>query len=162
MIFGKLISGHFDILMSQYSQVNNSCTSWLCQNSAICSIQKELDTQITSKHIQAPQIRLNSLRHPQRYPPAISRQYKTPTDANRHQQTPADTARLIKKHLAVSAGVCCRLLVSIAVCWCLLLSAGVLCCMEMSLGCLCGCLGTSEWYLWMPGVFRCVWELSER
>ena len=32
VIFGKLISGHFDILMSQYSQVTNSCTSWLCQN----------------------------------------------------------------------------------------------------------------------------------
>ena len=25
-------SGHFDILMSQYNQVTNSCTSWLCQN----------------------------------------------------------------------------------------------------------------------------------
>ena len=165
VIFGKLISGHFDILMSRYSQVNNSCTSWLCQNSAICSVQKGLDTQITLKHIQAPQICLNTTQIPSETPrgtPRISRQHKMPTDTNRHQQTPADTARLIKKHLAVFPGVCCRLLVSVAVCWCLLLSAGVLCCMEMSVGCLCGCLRASEWYLWMPVVFRCVWELSER
>ena len=99
---------------------------------------------------------------PRGTPQDISRQHKMPTDTNRHQQTPADTARLIKKHLAVSAGVCCRLLVSFAVYWCLLLCAGVLCCMEMSVGCLCGCPRVSEWYLWMTGFFRCVWELSER
>ena len=139
----------------------------LCQNSAVCSIQKGLDNQITSKHIQAPQIRLNTTQIPSDTPrgtpqtsPDNTRRQQMPTDTNRHQQTPADTARLIKKHLAVSAGVCCRLLVSVAVCWCLLLSAGVLCCMEMSVGCLCGCLRVSEWYLWMRGVFGCVWELS--
>ena len=138
MIFGKLISGHFDILMSQYSQVNNSCTSWLCQNSAICSIQKGLDTQITSKHIQAPQICLNTTQIPSDTPrgtpqtsPDNTRRQQMPTDTNRHQQTPTDTSRHCQTHqkapgsvcwcLLPSDGLCCCLLVSVAVRWCLVL-----------------------------------------
>ena len=150
MIFGKLISGHFDILMPHYSQLN-FFFSGLSKNGIIGSILQGLSAQITPKHIQAPQICRNTTHVPSVTPrgtpqtsPDNTRRQQMPTDTNRHQQTPADTARLIKKHLAVSAGVYCRLLVSVAVCWCLLLSAGVFCCIEMSLGCLCGCLGVSE------------------
>ena len=129
MIFGKLVSGHFDILMSQYSQVNNSGTSWLRQNIAICSIQKGLDTQITSKHIQAPQIRLNTTQIPSDTPrgtpqtsPDNTRRQQMPTDANRHQQTLPDSSK--------SSWQCP--LVSVAVCWSLLLSVAVCCCLSLS------------------------------
>ena len=84
------------------------------------------------------------------------------TDANRHQQTPTNTSRHWQTpqkapgrcplvSVLPSVGLCCCLLLSVAVRWCLLLYGDV-----------CGCLRVYEWYLWMPGVFRCVWDLSER
>ena len=132
MIFGKLISGHFDILMSRYSQVNNSCTSWLCQNSAICSVQKGLDTQITPKHIQAPQICLNTTQIPSDTPrgttqtsPDNTRRQQMPTDTNRHQQTLSDSSKSTWQCPLVSVAVCWSLLLSIGVCCCLLVSSVV-------------------------------------
>ena len=132
MIFGKLISGHFDILMSRYSQVNNSCTSWLCQNSAICSVQKGLDTQITLKHIQAPQICLNTTQIPSDTPrgtpqtsPDNTRRQQMPTDTNRHCQTHQKAPGSVRWCLLPSVGLCCCPLVSVAVRWCLVLYGDV-------------------------------------
>ena len=138
MIFGKLISGHFDILMSHYSQLKKNrffraVQEW--HNWLHSARTQRSDNSQT--HLKTPGIHKyhsDTLRQPHRHPTDISIQHKTPADSNRHQQTatetnrrqqtPADTARCFLMSLAVSAGVC----------WCLLASVGVLCCLEMSGG----------------------------
>ena len=130
----------------------------LCQNSAVCSIQKGLDNQITSKHIQAPQIRLNTTQipsdtprgTPQTYPDNTRRQ-QMPTDTSRHQQTLPDSSKNTWQCPLVSVAVCWSLLLSIGVCCCLLVSCVVWKCMwgvyVVAWGYLngiCGCLGFSD------------------
>ena len=104
----------------------------LCQNSAVCSIQKGLDNQITSKHIQAPQIRLNTTQIPSDTPrgtPQTSsdntRRQQMPTDTSRHQQTLPDSSKNTWQCPLVSVAVCWSLLLSIGVCCCLLVSCVV-------------------------------------
>ena len=51
MIFVNLIYKHFDILMSQYGQVTNSCTSWLCQMLALTRVSISRNSRGEMIHI---------------------------------------------------------------------------------------------------------------
>ena len=139
MIFGKLISGHFDILMSHYGQLKKSSFfravqewhNWL----HYARTQRSDNSQTYLKTPSIHKYHSDTLRQPHRHPTDISIQHKTPADSNRHQwtatetnrrqQTPADTARCFLISLAVSAGVCWCLLVSFGICWHLVLSGDV-------------------------------------
>ena len=122
MIFRKLISGHFDILMSQYDQVKKmSCLLGKCQNGVSALYCKEWEPRYppnTSKRLWYP---LKPLRHPQtppdipqtphRHPtdtphtsPGNTTCQQTTTDANGHRQT-------------YSSSTCQCIGVSGSVCW---------------------------------------------
>ena len=119
MIFVNLIYGHFDILMSQYAQMNKSHAIQGYAKVVFWLHTAKTENPDPPKHIQAPlvarnttQIHPNTPQIPPRHPPAISSEHKKPTDDNRHQQTPSDQ---LKRHQSVSEGVWGCLLASVVV-----------------------------------------------
>ena len=139
MIFVNLIYGHFDILMSQYDQMNikvmlfRAAPKWY-----LGSILQGLGTQIHSDKSERlrfpwfpPRYPQTSSRHPPDTPqtsPGNPRCHQTTTYANRHRQTPLDTDR-------------CCLSMSGNVCSCVLSSVNIL----YSLGMVGRCLGGVWW-----------------
>ena len=128
MIFVNLIYGHFDILMSQYAQMNKShaiqgyakVVFWLhtAKTENPDSPQTYPSTSGCSEyHSYTPKHPTNT---PQT-PPSESSEHKIPTDDNRHRQTNSN-----------GTGRCPR--VSGGVCWHLLSSNGILSSLEMSGG----------------------------
>ena len=165
MFFGKLISGHFDILMCHYSQLKKSYFSGLSKNGILGSILQGLSAQITPKHIWKTQASTNTIQIPlgnhidtPQTSTYNTRHQQTPTDTNRHQQTPTDTNRRQQTLPGAFWWVWQCLLVSVGVCWCLLASCVVWRCLG---GYLWGFLRVYDWYLGTFEVIGCVWGLSE-
>ena len=137
MIFRKVISGHFDILMSQYGQVKKSHAFWGCAKMVFWLHTARTEKPNTSqRHPSASDFHekhSDNPRHPPDIPQTppdipqtpldISREHDMPTDNNRRQPTPPD---ILKQHLSMSWGV-----------WrCLLTSVGMFCSLERPWGCL--------------------------
>ena len=133
MIFVNLIYRHFDILMSQYGQVNKSHASLGCANIMLQLHTARNENPITPQtHLSASgfnEYHSDTPRYPPdipQTPPDISREHKMLTDGkgtNRHRQTYSNSTCQCSR---VSGGVC----------WHLLSSVDILSSLEMSRGCL--------------------------
>ena len=165
MIFRKLLSGHFDILMSQYGQVKKkSCILGICQNSDLAPYCKDWEPKYppkTSQCLRFLWMPLRYLQSPPTHPPDTP---KVSLGNYTCQQTSTDTARHPKRLtgaawvcLAVSVGICCGLLACRVPWRCLGCVYGI------SGGCMWdiwGCLGVSEWFSWKSEALGFVWGVS--
>ena len=149
MIFGKLISGHFYISMSQYGQVKKNVTFWGCPEIVFwlhTAKNKNPDTpQTRPSAYEMHEWHSDTSRHPPDIPQTLPRPLQGTRHANNCQQTPSDTARHCQT--PPDTDRCC-LSMSEGVGWRLLSSVCMSCSLEMSGG----VRGMSEGYL--GGVWR--------